>query len=39
MVDATVGSSIVTGWKRRSRAVSLPIVLRYSSATNLSSRQ
>jgi hypothetical protein len=32
MVDSTVGSSIVTGWNRRSKAASLPMVLRYSSA-------
>ena len=32
MVDETVGSSMVIGWNRRSRAASLPIVLRYSSA-------
>lgn len=31
MVASTVGSSICTGWNRRSRAASLPIVLRYSS--------
>jgi hypothetical protein len=32
MVDSTVGSSIVTGWNRRSRAASFSMVLRYSSA-------
>ena len=33
MVDSTVGSSICTGWNRRSSAASLPIVFRYSSAS------
>ena len=32
IVDSTVGSSICTGWNRRSRAASLPMVFRYSSA-------
>lgn len=32
MVEETVGSVIWMGWKRRSSAASLPIVLRYSSA-------
>lgn len=36
MVDSTVGSSIETGWKRRSSAASLPIVFRYSSAVGVS---
>lgn len=31
-VEDTVGSSMLTGWKRRSSAASLPIVFRYSSA-------
>lgn len=32
IVDSTVGSSICTGWNRRSRAGSLDIVFLYSSA-------
>lgn len=32
MVLSTVGSSIVTGWNRRSNAGSFAIVFRYSSA-------
>lgn len=36
MVDSTVGSSMVTGWKRRESAGSFSIVLRYSSAASVS---
>ena len=39
MVDSTVGSSIETGWKRRSRAASLAIVFRYSSAVDASQQR
>ena len=36
IVDSTVGSSICTGWKRRSSAGSFPIVFLYSSANTRS---
>ena len=32
MVSSTVGSSTITGWKRRSRAASFSMYLRYSSS-------
>jgi hypothetical protein len=38
IVDSTVGSSICTGWKRRSSAGSLPMVFLYSSANASSAK-
>lgn len=39
MVDGTEGSSMGTGWKRRSRAASFSMCLRYSSTTDRFQRQ